>query len=221
MIRNELTSPSVPVVYVVDDDASVLESLESLIGCAGWRAATFASAQQFLSQPPGQAPHCLVLDSILPDISGLELQSRIARSQADLPIIFISAYDDVTTTASAMKGGAVEFLTKPFANETLLDAIRYAIDRSRALLDGAVAMGALAGRYKSLTRREREIMRLVAAGRMNKQIADDLGISEVTVKAHRGKLMHKMQADSLADLVRMAMTLGLVITHHANHRPAP
>lgn len=211
MIHNDLTSPSAPVVYVIDDDASVRESLESMIDCAGWRAATFASAQEFLSQPPGLPPYCLVLDSVLPDISGLELQRRVSRRQTDLPIIFMSAYGDVTTTASAMKGGAVEFLTKPFPDETLLDAIRSAIEQSRAMMDSASETRWLAERYETLSRRERQVLGLVVAGRLNKQIATYLGISEITVKAHRGKVMRKMHADSLADLVRISMRLGFVV----------
>jgi FixJ family two-component response regulator len=198
-----------PIVYVVDDDVSVRESLELLIRWAGWQPETFSSAQEFLSHPAVDAPGCLVLDVKLPDLNGLDLQKRIASDRSHMPIIFITGYGDVPMTVQAMKAGAVEFLTKPFADETLLNAIRHAIERSRAALGEALEVKALRERYASLTRREREVMAWVVAGLLNKQIAAELGTSEITVKAHRGKVMRKMKADSLADLVRAAARLGL------------
>jgi FixJ family two-component response regulator len=200
---------SAPIVYVVDNDVSVREALECLIRCAGWHPETFASAQAFLCQPPVLGPHCLVLDVTLPGIDGLELQRRLAANRADLPIIFLSAYVDVPTTVRAMKGGAVEFLTKPFHDQDLLTAIRHAIELSRAQLDYAAAMQALRERYARLSRREREVLALVVAGRLNRQVASELCISEITVKAHRGNMMQKMAADTLADLVVMASRLGV------------
>jgi len=199
-----------PVVFVVDDDVSVRESLELLIRHAGWQAETFASAPDFLCRQRVLVPHCLVLDVSLPDISGLDLQERISVDPMDMPIIFITGYGDVATTVKAMKAGAVEFLTKPFRGETLLSAIGYAIERSRALLASAAEMASLRKRYASLSRRESEVMALVVSGRLNKRVASELGITEITVKAHRGKVMRKMNAASLADLVRMAATLGIV-----------
>jgi FixJ family two-component response regulator len=204
-------SQSMPIVYVVDDDVSVRESLELLIRWAGWRPEIFSSAQEFLSHPAVDAPSCLVLDVKLPDLNGLDLQKRIASDRSHMPIIFITGYGDVPMTVQAMKAGAVEFLTKPFADETLLNAIRHAIERSRAALGEALEVKALRERYASLTRREREVMAWVVAGLLNKQIGAELGTSEITVKAHRGKVMRKMKADSLADLVRAAARLGLPI----------
>jgi FixJ family two-component response regulator len=201
-----------PTVYVVDDDISVRESLELLIGCVGWRAETFAAARDFLDflgRPGARAPGCLVLDVGLPDLNGLELQQRLAGHQTHLPIIFITGYGDVPTTVKAMKAGAIEFLTKPFSDHVLLGAIEQAIERSRAALDEEAERRALRDEYASLTVREREVMTRVVAGRLNKQVAADLGISEITVKAHRGQVMRKMHADSVADLVRMAARLGL------------
>jgi FixJ family two-component response regulator len=225
MNGNNHESQSKPVVSVIDDDVSVRESLELLIHCAGWRAETFASAQEFLCHPSVLTPHCLVLDVTLPDMSGLELQERISLNSTHTPIIFITAYDDVATTVKAMKAGAVEFLTKPFSDETLLNAIQYAIDRSCALLSCAAEMAWLRKRYASLTRREREVMALVVSGRLNKQVANELGISEITVKAHRCRVMHKMNAESFADLVRMATRLNVVTdrnrsTRWLSYRPA-
>jgi FixJ family two-component response regulator len=201
-----------PAVYVVDDDVSVRESLELLVGCAGWRAETFASARgflDFLARPRPPAPGCLVLDVGLPDLNGLELQQRLAGRETHLPIVFITGYGDVPTTVKAMKAGAMEFLTKPFSDDVLLDAIGQAIERSRAALDDEAELRALRDEYASLSRREREVMTRVVAGRLNKQVAAELGISEITVKAHRGQVMRKMHADSVADLVRMAARLGL------------
>lgn len=198
-----------PIVFVVDDDVSVRESLELLIKFAGWQPETFASANEFLAHPPAAIPNCLVLDVSLPDLNGLELQKLIATERADMPIIFITGHGDVPMTVQAMKGGAVEFLTKPFDDEVLLEAIRHAIKRSAAVLDDQAALQVLRDSYDSLTSREREVMRLVVAGLLNKQIALKLAISEITVKAHRGKMMQKMKADSVADLVKTAVRLRL------------
>ena len=198
-----------PVVFVVDDDISIRESLESLIEFAGWQPETFASAEEFLARPRRTTPSCLVLDVSLPDLNGLELQKLIAEDRVDMPIIFITGHGNVPMTVQAMKAGAVEFLTKPFDDEALLNAIRYAIARSSAVLDDQTEVRMLRDRFESLTSREQEVMRLVVTGMLNKQIALKLGISEITVKAHRGKAMQKMQADSLADLVRIAARLGL------------
>src|SRR2546422_5237966 len=200
---------AIPTVFVVDDDISVRESLELLIRCAGWQAETFASAQEFLARPRVNAPSCLVLDVGLPDLNGLDLQKRVAVDRTDMPIIFITGHGDVPMTVQAMKGGAVEFLTKPFGDDVLLNAIRQAIERSRAALDHEAQMGAIRDCYSSLTRRERQVMDLVVSGRLNKQVGGELGISEITVKAHRGKVMQKMKADSLPDLVKMAARLRL------------
>jgi len=200
-----------PIVFVVDDDISVRESLELLIRCEGWQPETFSSGQEFLSRPRALVPSCLVLDFSLPGLNGLELQERIAVERTDMPIIFITGYRDVPMTVQAMKAGAVEFLTKPFGEDALLSAIRAALERSRVALSQEAEMRVLRGRDASLSRREQQVMALVVSGLLNKQIGGELGISEITVKAHRGKVMQKMKADSLADLVRMAAKL----------RPAP
>jgi FixJ family two-component response regulator len=202
-------TPATPIVFVVDDDISVRESLELLIRSEGWEPETFASAQEFLARPRALVPSCLVLDVSLPGLSGLELQKRVAIERTDVPIIFITGYGDVPMTVQAMKAGAVEFLTKPFSDDVLLSAIRNAIERSKTALGHEAEMKALRDRYESLTRREREVMALVASGLLNKQVGGELGISEITVKAHRGQAMQKMKADSLADLVKMAARLGL------------
>ena len=198
-----------PVVLVVDDDISVRESLELLIGSAGWQPETFASAREFLARPRVLAPSCLVLDVTLPDLNGLDLQQRVAADRLDMPIIFITGYGDVPMTVRAMKAGAVEFLTKPFSDEVLLAAIRSAIERSQNALDQTAELAALQDRYASLSRREQEVMALVVSGLLNKQAAYELGISEITVKAHRGSVMRKMQARSFADLVNMHAKLRL------------
>ena len=196
-----------PVVFVVDDDISVRESLESLIRCEGWQPKTFASAQQFLDQPQAIVPNCLVLDVSLPGLNGLDLQKLVADKRTDMPIIFITGYGDVPITVQAMKAGAVEFLTKPFNDDVLLTAIRSALERSRVALSLQAEMKVLRDRYASLSQRERQVMALVVSGLLNKQVAGELGISEITVKAHRGKVMQKMKANSLPDLVGMAARL--------------
>jgi RNA polymerase sigma factor (sigma-70 family) len=200
-------SNATPIVFVVDDDVSVRESLESLIRCEGWRSEAFQSADEFLARPRAATPSCLVLDLTLPGLDGLELQERIASDRSDMPIIFISGYGDVPKTVRAMKAGAVEFLTKPLNAVDLLSAIRQAIERSRSTLAQQSETRQLRQRLASLTPREREVMDLVVSGRLNKQIGAELGISEITVKAHRGKVMEKMQADSIAALVKMAERL--------------
>ena len=202
-------TPATPIVFVVDDDISVRESLQLLIQCEGWHPETFASAQEFLDRPRSLVPSCLVLDVSLPGLNGLDLQKRVAAERPDMPIIFITGYGDVPTTVQAMKAGAVEFLTKPFSDDVLLSAIRNAIERSKTALEHEAEMQVLRDRYGSLTRREREVMALVASGLLNKQVGGELGISEITVKAHRGQVMQKMKADSFADLVKKAARLGL------------
>jgi FixJ family two-component response regulator len=202
-------SHATPIVFVVDDDISVRESLELLIRNAGWQPETFESAQEFLSRPRILVPSCLVLDVTLPGLNGLDLQKRVAVDRTDMPIIFITGYGDVPMTVQAMKAGAVEFLTKPFGDDALLSAIRQSLERSRTALDYEAEIRGLRDRYASLSRREREVMALVVRGLLNKQVGFELGISEITVKAHRGKVMRKMKARSLADLVNMAARLGL------------
>jgi FixJ family two-component response regulator len=202
-------SSETPVVFVVDDDIAVRQALEMLMESAGWQSETFASATEFLASPRPRGASCLVLDVSLPDLSGLDLEERIAAERAEMPIIFITGHADVPMTVRAMKGGAIEFLTKPFRNDVLLHAIGQALARSRAVLLEQAEMRTIRERYASLSAREREVMALVAAGRLNKQVACELDISEITVKAHRGKMMRKMQADSLPELVAMAANLGL------------
>ena len=208
--RNEVAAMPDPsaIVFVVDDDVSVRESLELLIKNAGWRPETFVTALEFLSRPRSTVPCCLVLDVTLPGLNGLELQQQLTE-RTEMPIIFITGYGDVPMSVRAMKAGATEFLTKPFKDEVLLDAIRHAIDRSRDALREESEMHVLRTRYASLTPREREVMALVVSGLLNKQVGGELGISEITVKAHRGQLMRKMQADSLPGLVTMAAKLGV------------
>src|SRR3989475_9112901 len=202
-------SQTTPIVFVVDDDISVRESLESLIRNAGWEPATFASAHDFLVRPRVHAPSCLVLDVSLPDLNGLDLQKRVAADRSDMPIIFITGHGDIPMTVQAMKAGAVEFLTKPFGDDVLLSAIRNAIERSQTALGREAETRALRDCYESLTPRERQLMAMVAAALLNKQVGGELNISEITVKAHRGQVMRKMKADSLADLVTMAARLRL------------
>ena len=201
-----------PVVFVVDEDASVRESLERLISCHGWQPVTFASAHAFLRRPRGVVPNCLVLDVSPSDISGLDLQKRVAIERPDLPIIFIASRIDVRTTVQAMKAGAVEFFTKPFRDDVLVSTIREAIERNRNALGYEAEMQMLRDCYTSLSPRERQVMRLVVSGLLNKQVGGELGISERTVKAHRGQVMQKMKADSLADLVKIAVRLELAPT---------
>jgi FixJ family two-component response regulator len=198
-----------PIVFVVDDDISIRESLEFLIASAGWRPEVFASAQDFLARPRPPCPSCLLLDVSLPDLNGLELQKRIAGDRSEMPIIFITGRGDIPMTVQAMKAGAVEFLTKPFASEVLLGAIQSALERSRTSIEEGANLQALRTRHESLTRREREVMALVVRGQMNKQVGGELGISEITVKAHRGQVMRKMRAKSLPELVNLAGRLGL------------
>ena len=204
-----------PIVFVVDDDVSVRESLELLIQHGGWQPETFASATAFLTRPRVDVPSCLLLDVSLPDLNGLELQQRIADDRADMPIIFITGYGDVPMTVRAMKAGAVEFLTKPINDEALLSAISHALDQSRAALGHEAEIREVRERYESLSRREREVMSLVVSGLLKKQVGGELHISEITVKAHRGKVMRKMKADSLADLVNMAARLHLTPVRRA------
>jgi FixJ family two-component response regulator len=196
------------IVFVVDDDVSVRESLELLIKSEGLQPEAFASAQEFLSRPRPTNPNCLVLDVSLPGLNGLDLQQRLAE-RTEMPIIFITGYGDVPTTVQAMKAGAVEFLTKPFRDDVLMSAIRSAIERSHVALRQRADMRVLWESYQSLTPREQQVMTLVVSGLLNKQVGGELGISEITVKAHRGQVMRKMKADSLPDLVTMAARLGV------------
>jgi FixJ family two-component response regulator len=197
-----------PIVFVVDDDISVRESLELLVRCEGWEAETYASAQEFLARSRPRVPSCLVLDVSLPGLNGLDLQKRLAVERTDMPIMFITGHGDVPTSVRAMKAGAVEFLTKPFKHSVLVGAIRESLDRSRLALAREMELRTLWNRYALLTRRERQVMALVVSGLLNKQVGGELGISEITVKAHRGQVMQKMQAQSLPDLVRISARLS-------------
>lgn len=199
-----------PVVFIVDDDVSIRESLELLLTHEGLNVETFVSAQEFLNRPRATVPSCLVLDYSLPGFSGLELQKRVAVERHEMPIIFITGHGDIPMTVKAMKAGAVEFLTKPFSDDILLTAIRNALERSKALLDRDAEIQALRARYARLTAREREVLALVVSGLPNKQVGGELGISEITVKAHRGSMMRKMKAESLAELVNIATRLRLM-----------
>ena len=196
-----------PIVFVVDDDVSVRESLELLLGTAGWQSETFVSAQDFLSRARASVPCCLVLDVTLPGLNGLELQQQLA-ARTDMPIIFITGHGDVPMSVRAMKAGALEFLTKPFTDDVLLEAVRGAIELSRAALSQDLRLRVLRDCYHSLSPREGQVMALVVSGLLNKQVGAELGISEITVKAHRGQVMRKMKADSLPDLVTMAARLN-------------
>lgn len=202
-------SEALPVVFVVDDDISVRESLDALISFEGFKSETFASAEEFLARPRTDGPSCLILDVSLPALNGLDLQNLLAVDRTDMPIIFITGHGDIPMSVQAMKGGAVEFLTKPIDDVALLNAIRHSIDRSQAALIDGLEIRELRDRYATLTPREQEVMAFVVSGLLNKQVGLNLGISEITVKAHRGKLMQKMRADSLADLVKMAVRLRL------------
>lgn len=202
-------SEGLPVVFVVDDDVSVRESLELLIRTANWQPELCESAWEFLARPRPLVPNCLILDVNLPDLNGLDLQQLVSVERTEMPIIFVTGYGDVPTTVKAMKAGAVEFLTKPFSNDDLLSAVDQALERSRRALLLQSEVAALRARYTALSRREQEVMALVVTGLLNKQVGFELGISEITVKAHRGRVMRKMWASSLADLVTMAAKLGM------------
>jgi len=209
-------STAKPIVFVVDDDVWIRESLQTLLEDEGWQPETFASAQEFLDRPRPFTPSCLVLDVSLPGLDGLELQKRVAAERTDMPIIFITGHGDIPMSVGAMKAGAIEFLTKPFSDEVLLTAIRQALERSRLALTHQATIKELRDRYASLTPRERDVMRLVVSGLLNKQVADELGITESTVKAHRGRVMQKMKANSVADLVKMTARLDqTVATNYA------
>lgn len=196
-----------PTVYIVDDDISVRESLEALIELQGWAPRTFSSAEEFLAFPARSGPACLILDVGLPDLNGLDLQAAVAPNRADMPIIFITGVGNVPMSVKAMKAGAVEFLTKPFGDDVLLEAVAGALDRSHTVVEEQASTKQLRDRFEELSRREREVMRLVVAGLLNKQVGGELGISEITVKAHRGRVMKKLGARSLAELVKMSERL--------------
>ena len=211
--------PASPIVFVVDDDVSVRESLDLLIQNEGWHVETFASAREFLDRARAPVPSCLILDVSLPGLNGLDLQQRLSSERTDMPIIFITGHGDIPMTVRAMKAGAVEFLTKPFSDEVLLNAIRQALERSRVAIRREAQLEELRNCHEALTPRERQVMALVVSGLLNKQVGGELGISEITVKAHRGKVMEKMKAGSLADLVKMAAKLRIARVP-ADNKPA-
>jgi len=210
-----------PIVFVVDDDPSVRRAIKRLIGSEGLQVELFGSAQEFLQCRRPDAPSCLVLDIKLPGISGLDFQPQLAEAGIRIPIIFITAHGDIPMTVRAMKAGAVEFLTKPFRDQDLLDAIQIALERDRARRQEESKIAVLQERFDSLTPREQEILPLVVSGRPNKQIAAELGTSEITIKVHRGSIMRKMQAESLADLVRMAGRLHLPVGQRSSNHTSP
>ena len=208
MMATPSTLPdAVPTVFVVDDDAFVREALETMIQVAGWRASTFASADAFLACPPATGPNCLVLDVNLPGLSGLDLQTFLAGDRGDMPIIFMTGFGDIPMSVRAMKAGAAEFLTKPFSEQVMLDAIGAALDRSRAVVGDQAAVQMLRDCYATLSPREQQVMAGVVSGRMNKQVAGELGLSDITVKLHRANMMKKMEAYTVVDLVLMWETL--------------
>ena len=210
-------SRAVPVVYVVDEDTTLHESLEPMVCSEGWELVAFSHAREFLAHPRSSAPSCLILDIALPDISGLDLQRHIAAARPDIPIIFVAGSGNIPMVVQAMKAGAIEFFTKPFDGKDLLNTIRAAIEISRDALSNEAQLCALRERYETLSPREREVMALVVCGRMNKQVGGDLGISEITVKAHRGRAMQKMEAASLPHLVTIAAKLGVTCTSQGRY----